>query len=161
MEYQTFRKIIKRAAEKAGINKRVFPYILRHSRATVLANHLTEALMCEYFGWVQGSDSPRTYVHLSGRDIDRAISRIYGLEEEEQKDAEVKPKKCPRCGYINASTDIYCGRCGLILDESVRLKMEMEEQEYVKELLKIILENPDLLAKVQERRSTVLSLWKL
>ena len=98
MEYQTFRN--KESCRKAGITKRVFPYILRHSRATVLANHLTEASDVRVF-WVQGSDSPRIYVHLSGRDIDWAISRIYGLEEEEQKDAEVKPKKCPRCGYVH------------------------------------------------------------
>jgi len=34
--------------------------------------------MCEYFGWIQGSDMPSTYVHLSGRDIDNAILRIHG-----------------------------------------------------------------------------------
>ncbi|HID44012.1 MAG TPA: integrase, partial [Archaeoglobaceae archaeon] len=64
----------------------------------------------------------RTYVHLSGRDIDKAINKIYGLEEEEdEKERTIQPQKCPRCGYINAPTDRYCGRCALILDEKERL----------------------------------------
>lgn len=151
IEYQTFRRIIEEAAKKAGIKKRVNPHLLRHSRATVLANYLTEAQMCEFFGWVQGSDMPRIYVHLSGRDIDKAIMRYYGLEEEEEKkEVEVKPKKCPRCGYLNAPTDIYCGRCALILDEGERAKLEMEEPEIVREMLDYIMEQPEKLRMLKE-----------
>lgn len=151
IEYQTFRKVIKNAAKKAGIKKRVYPHILRHSRATVLANHLTEQQMNVFFGWVQGSDMPRIYVHLSGRDIDRAINKVYGLEEEEdEKEVEIKPKKCPRCGYVNAPTDIYCGRCALILDEKERLKLEMEESKIAIDLMTYIMQNPEMFEKVKE-----------
>ncbi len=151
IEYQTFRKIIERAAKEAGIKKRVNPHLLRHSRATVLVNYLTEAQMCEYFGWIQGSDMPRIYVHLSGRDIDKAIMRYYGLEDEEKKkEAEAKPKKCPRCGYLNAPTDIYCGRCALILDEGERAKLEMEEPEVAKELLDYIMKHTEKLQGLKE-----------
>ncbi|MEM0302140.1 MAG: tyrosine-type recombinase/integrase [Archaeoglobaceae archaeon] len=76
MTYQMFAKIIKKAAKKAEINKRVYPHILRHSMATVLANHLTEQQLSHYFGWVQGSSMPAVYVHLSGRDIEDAIKKI-------------------------------------------------------------------------------------
>jgi hypothetical protein len=44
----------------------------KDSRATYLANYLTEAQMCAWFGWVPGSRVPGRYVHLSGRDIDQA-----------------------------------------------------------------------------------------
>jgi len=50
MEYRMINKIIKKAAKNAGIKKRVHPYMLRHSRATVLANHLTEHQMNVFFG---------------------------------------------------------------------------------------------------------------
>lgn len=82
--YKTAREIVINIAEKAGVKKKVHPHILRHTRATVLANHLTEAQMCEFFGWAQGLRMPRVYVHLSGRNIDPAIDKIYGMEEEEE-----------------------------------------------------------------------------
>ena len=151
LEYQMYRKIIKDAALKAGIKKRVNPHILRHSRATVLANHLTEAQMNVFFGWVQGSDVPRIYVHLSGRDIDKAINRVYGIEEEEEeKEKLAKPLKCPRCGYLNAPTDRFCGRCALILDEKERLRLEMEEPKAASEMLSIIMQDPALLNKLKD-----------
>lgn len=78
--YRHFRRVLKKLAKRIGINKRIYPYLFRHSRATHLANHLTEAQMNVYFGWTQGSKMPSTYVHLSGRDIDKAILRINGID---------------------------------------------------------------------------------
>lgn len=73
ISYQYIRlRILTNAREKAGIKKPVNPHHFRHSRATYLANHLTEAQMCAWFGWVPGSRVPGRYVHLSGRDIDEA-----------------------------------------------------------------------------------------
>ncbi|MBI5051296.1 tyrosine-type recombinase/integrase, partial [Candidatus Micrarchaeota archaeon] len=65
--------LIKKLAAKAGVNKRIYPHLFRHSRATAMAGKFTEAQMKEYFGWVQGSDMAATYVHLSGRDVDIAL----------------------------------------------------------------------------------------
>lgn len=70
MGYKMLSKVIKEAAQRAGIKRKIRPHILRHSRATVLANRLTEAQMNVFFGWVQGSEMSRVYVHLSGRDIE-------------------------------------------------------------------------------------------
>lgn len=152
MTYQAFAKVIKQAAKKVGIKKRIYPHILRHSRATVLANYLTEAQMNIFFGWVQGSNMPAVYVHLSGRDIDKAINRIYGIEAEETDEREevAKPIKCPRCGHVNAPTDRYCGRCALILDERERLRLEMEESKVAKDLMEIIMRNPEMFAQIKE-----------
>ncbi|MGQ4555948.1 tyrosine-type recombinase/integrase [Halobellus sp. GM3] len=73
ISYQYIRlKILDRARDRVGIEKPVNPHHFRHSRATYLANHFTEAQMCIWFGWVPGSRVPGRYVHLSGRDIDRA-----------------------------------------------------------------------------------------
>ncbi len=150
LEYQSLTRMVKDAARRAGIKKRVYPHILRHSRASKLANYLTESQMSQYFGWVQGSDMPRVYVHLSGRDIEKAIYRMYGMEEEEEVREEVRPIKCPRCGYVNAPTDRFCGRCALVLDERERLKLEMEEAKVASEMLNAILQDPSTIEKLRE-----------
>ena len=54
-----------------------------------MANYLTEAQMNVYFGWVQGSDMPSIYVHLSGRDVDYAILKANGVLDRDSKTANV------------------------------------------------------------------------
>jgi site-specific recombinase XerD len=77
ISYQYIRLwILDKAREHVGIEKPVNPHHFRHSRATYLANYLTEAQMCVWFGWVPGSRVPGRYVHLSGRDIDHAYQSM-------------------------------------------------------------------------------------
>jgi integrase len=73
---QMLLKIVRNAGEKAGINKRIYSHLLRHSRATHLSKYLTEPEMRLYFGWTRNSNMPSVYVHLSARDID---DKIIGL----------------------------------------------------------------------------------
>jgi integrase/recombinase XerD len=76
--YESISNMLRRTAQKAGVRKRVNPHLFRHSRATFLAKHLTEAQMKEYFGWTQASDMAAVYVHLSGRDVDSALLKLAG-----------------------------------------------------------------------------------
>ena len=129
--YRSVRRILKSAAKRAGIKKRVYPHLLRHSRATHLANHLTEAQMKEYLGWVQSSKMASIYVHLSGRDVDKAILGIYGIKPRESVKEELHPKRCLKCGSINPPTNKFCSKCGMVLDEETAnrmLRMEMERR---------------------------------
>lgn len=129
VQYKNVRTLIAKLAEKAGIKKRVNPHMFRHSRATHLANHLTEAQMNQYFGWVQGSDMPSTYVHLSGRDVDGAILSLYGLKEDKGKDKEeFSPVKCPRCGTMNSPGGKFCIKCGMPLDVKAAIEIENERK---------------------------------
>lgn len=79
LSYSSIKKILKQTFETAQINKRYNPHAFRHSRATYLAKHLTEAQLKQFFGWTQASDMASRYVHLSGRDIDETIKRLYQL----------------------------------------------------------------------------------
>ena len=129
VQYKNVRTLIAKLAEKAGIKKRVNPHMFRHSRATHLANHLTEAQMNQYFGWVQGSDMPSTYVHLSGRDVDGAILSLYGMKEDKKKDKEeFSPVKCPRCGTMNSPGGKFCIKCGMPLDIKAAIEIENERK---------------------------------
>ncbi len=110
--------MLNRIARRAAIQKRVNPHNFRHSRASYLANHLTEAQMKEYFGWTQDSNMAAVYIHLSGRDVDKALLKIYGIKnDEDKKESIFKPKECTRCNQVNQATNRFCSRCGMPLDE--------------------------------------------
>ena len=143
--YSTISKLIKKIAKKAGIKKGVHAHLFRHSRATFLAQYLTEAQLSHYLGWVQGSKMASIYVHLSGRDMDKALLGIYGIKFEEKKEEErLKPKICPRCKERNAYNAVFCSRCGLPLDiKSAILKSELRD-EADKLLSDILKKNPEL-----------------
>ncbi len=130
LSYPAFRKMLAENAKRARIAKKVNPHNFRHSRATFLARHLTEAQMNQYMGWVRGSDMPATYVHLSGRDIDSAILKLRGLEPKEEKaKSTMAPKECPRCGLNNKATGRFCNRCGSVLDLQTAVNLQDEIRE--------------------------------
>lgn len=123
------QKLLERPKERAGIDKPVNPHHFRHSRATDLATEFKEAQLCEWFGWVQESDVPAKYVHLSGRDIDDAYNELHGLKSEEEKEAEKTIQECPRCRELNEQRDRFCSRCGQALDIDAAEEVETAEEE--------------------------------
>ncbi len=129
MNYPAIRKMLNSVSNRAGIDKPVNPHNFRHSRATYMATRFTEAQLCEWFGWVQGSDIPAKYTHLSGRDIDSDYARLHGIEEEEnQKISKRIPDDCPRCGEKVPKEDNFCSRCGQALSQESFEKLEESEE---------------------------------
>lgn len=148
------QKIIEEALPKSGlVNKHAGLYILRHSRATHLAKHLTEAQMSTFFGWVQGTQVVRRYIHLSGKDLDStlvALSKEGSLKFEEYG---FKSIKCIRCSEDIAPGCNFCSKCSLpvntsniytreldLENENKNLKLEVESirQEMNKQFSKIM-----------------------
>jgi integrase/recombinase XerD len=128
LDTHTFRKMLKITAKKAGIDKPVNPHNFRHSRATELAKKLTEAQLCTYMGWEIGSREARTYVHLSGRDNDKAILSLHGLVEEEKEVDKFTPIKCPRCDIKNDPGAKFCSGCSLGLDEKTIMEFDRQKE---------------------------------
>jgi len=127
MTYGNMRMLLKNLFEKAGIKKRFNPHLFRHSRATFMANHLTEFQMNQYFGWIQGSDMPSTYVHMSGKEVDSAILQMNGIKTEINKEEiKIMPLVCLRCDTINTMDSKHCNKCGGILD--LKYALELDEQ---------------------------------
>jgi site-specific recombinase XerD len=157
MNYHGYNVLLKRTAQKAGINKRMYPHLFRHSRCTILAQNLTEAQLEKYVGWVPGSDMSGVYVHLSGRDLDGAILKLYGLEVEESK-PQISFKRCPRCGTTNEATNKICKKCGLAFNIKDAMKLDEESEESTIELIERMKDNPefksfleDLIGKAQRK----------
>jgi len=135
-----------RGAEKIieKLIKRLFPekhsrlYILRHSRATHLSKHLTEAQMWTFFGWTPGTQVVRRYIHLSGRDIDGTLVSLgkTGDVEKYSQEYKFKPNKCTRCLEDIAPGNKFCGRCGLTvsLQEQYMKENDLEEKNRLLEL---------------------------
>jgi integrase/recombinase XerD len=150
LDYDSVRMMIARTAKRAGLKKRVKPHAFRHARASHLANKLTEAQLKEMFGWTQSSEMAAVYVHLSGRDVDKAILRLQGIEgDEEEKEQEEKLKitKCPRCGERNAPIAKFCHKCGVPLDLKTALKIEdarSTADQTMNELLTKLVEDPSI-----------------
>jgi len=118
--------VLKTAAKRASVRKAVNPHNFRHSRATHLASHLTEAQMNEYFGWVQGSNMPSIYVHLSGRDVDHALLKLNNVvvaDEGKESAKGFSLRVCPRCSLNNPPANRFCSRCGIVLDEKAALDL--------------------------------------
>lgn len=144
LKYRAVSDLLKRVAKQARINKRIYPHLFRHSRATKLANHLTEAQLKQHFGWVQSSDMASIYVHLSGRDVDKALLKLHGIEiDDEEKEEKFNVKECPRCKAKNSPIAKFCNTCGLPLDVKTAIELEKRKKEFIANTI-----NPEIIEKM-------------
>ncbi len=144
----TMSGILKNSAKRAGVNKRIFPHLFRHSRATFLASHLTESQMKNVLGWSQDSGMAGIYVHLNGRDSDKAILKLNGIElEKEERKSNLQPKKCLRCETINEATNKFCKVCGFVLDkeEANKILKDDLERNNMDNLMKTLVDDKEIL----------------
>jgi len=87
ISYSAARKAIKLLALNAGLDaSRVSLYSFRHGRNTEVSRILSYAEQCEYAGWIQGSDMPRIYNHLSGMDMIEPLLSKYGISVVKKQD---------------------------------------------------------------------------
>lgn len=137
LDYRTIYEVLKDARNKAGLDKPVNPHHFRHSRATELAQRLTEAQLCQFMGWVIGSREAATYVHLSGRDLNDAVLEMYGIKRIEDRVEKFKPIECPRCGIKNDPAAKFCNSCSLGLDEKTMIEYDNKKDIFIKTGLNI------------------------
>lgn len=142
--YNALVKNLKLLVKKAEIQKKVYPHLFRHSRATELASHLTEFQLKKMFGWSMSSDMASVYVNMSGRDIDDAILKLNGIKKEKK---ELEPLNCPRCHHTNPANADMCSECGQALD----IKGVMEEIDFNKVVNKVLDKNPKLKNELFEK----------
>lgn len=125
LTYAAARQLIKRRSDMAGLSKRVYMNLFRHSEATKNAMFLTEAQMRGRHGWSSSSRMPARYVHLVNADVDQAILSHYGVVKKEEVKQNL-PKKCNVCDMLNASESKICCKCGKALD--LKTAVEIDEQ---------------------------------
>ncbi|MFH1849247.1 MAG: site-specific integrase [archaeon] len=119
------QKLIDRCFKAAGVDKRHNWHWFRHSRATILAPHVTEAILCKYMGWRIGSKQVRVYVHLCTKQLQDVIMKLNGISTKE--DQTDKPVLCV-CGTLNNPRERYCFRCY----KPLKMETAIQDQEIVK-----------------------------
>lgn len=122
LSYQGGSMIIDRAEEKADLPTRIKtnPHAFRKGRATYLAGQgMNQASLCEYGGWVQGSDKVAVYVGLAESEVEAGLRRAAGQEvEETEEEEDLKPVVCHECAKENVFEAENCERCGAVLETS-------------------------------------------
>ena len=138
MAYMTTREAILRVAGRAGIKKRIYPHLFRHSAATRDASYnINERLLEIRYGWAKGSRMAARYTHIKDeKTVDDALLGLYSGKEIKPLEPAFHPVVCVRCQEKNSPGVRFCGRCGTPLDQ--------------RELVKSSVELEDLKAKVDE-----------
>lgn len=149
LQYDAQRVLVQRIAKKAGIKKRVYPHLFRHSRATELASHLTQAQMESHLGWIHGSNMPGTYIHLSGSQVDDAILGMYGIKKDKEPEQDLIPWKCFTCEIMNPPTSKFCSRCGAAKDTKTAMNADQDEFSLVRKYAELRSQYPEVFEEIE------------
>jgi len=128
-------KMVRTAAARAGIQRRIKTYDFRHTAATINAKFFSEAQLRKYMGWTQDSTMAAVYVDMSGRDTDEGVARKHNKPVEAVKnETKTEPKLCKRCGKTNMHDAELCAYCGLSFDKDKAKTDFLSMQEQLKTL---------------------------
>jgi len=114
---RTVQRILQKAKERAKINKKVTPHVLRHSFATFSLQHgLNLAEIQEILGHAN-INTTRVYSHVVKTELEKKYHNIFSKtkkEEEEEKTVkkDVRLLYCPNCGVKVSPHWKYCVNCG-------------------------------------------------
>ena len=141
MNYSSFRALIRRLARKAGIKKRIYPHLFRHTRVThlLLKKQINEAQAKVYFGWTPSSKMLAEYAHLVSRDVNDVMLQIHGIKTD-KKEEKPRIKQCPRCKKINGKDDLFCRYCGSPLDVKTAIRLDEKRNTADEMMLKLLKE---------------------
>ena len=154
LEYSAIRMQLQKIARRAGIEKPVNPHSFRHLRITELKKkrHLSHAQIEQYFGWIKGSRMHSIYDHLSGRDLDADLLRMYGLEpEKEDQKEELKTLQCPHCKTLNTAGARICINCRKPLAVEEVLEREEKTMDMFKDFMDLVAEHPGVMERFKKR----------
>jgi len=149
--YSAARAMLRKVAQRAGVNRSVRPHNFRHSKATSLAvAGLNTPIMNEVMGWSQNSSMASTYLHISRQQTESILlSKVYGLKIDESKTApekEVLPLVCINCGTKNYHDARFCSVCNQRI--GIFGKEDIEKEKATNQILKavsgLVGENGDL-----------------
>lgn len=115
------KSVIYTAAKDAGIQKKVHPYLLRHSRITsMVADEIPESVIKAQCWGSLDSRMLSTYTHLKNSDVDRILLTRAGIEISGKKESEFKPVQCLTCGTVNPIGAKFCMQCRSALTDDAR-----------------------------------------
>jgi len=129
---RTIQDIVRNAAIRAGIldtskakpeQRRIYPYLLRHSRVThLMEDRVPESVIkMQHWGALSTGMLAR-YAHLSDRFADDALWAASGMPDQPEQDQAGRkktpqPVQCPGCSFVNLPGSRLCALCARPLTE--------------------------------------------
>ncbi|MBD3184978.1 tyrosine-type recombinase/integrase [Candidatus Poribacteria bacterium] len=146
MTYGAFRELLLRLVARAGIKRRVYHHLFRHTRVThlLINKQINEAQAKVYFGWVPDSKMLSEYSHLISSDVNDAILAMHGIKTDKFKESPLKPRQCIRCSVINSRDAKFCHKCGSVLDVNTALDLD-ERRNQVDGIMTQLVKDPEVL----------------
>ncbi|MDE1840236.1 MAG: hypothetical protein KGH87_10010, partial [Thaumarchaeota archaeon] len=124
MRYPMLFYLIKKAAQMAGIKKRIWLYLFRHTSLTMYSKKLGN-LVKLYGNWSKSSNMLSRYEHLASSDQEDAILKLHGLKKQADSESILLSKICPSCKERNSSDKSHCMKCGTILSKKLAQQREV------------------------------------
>lgn len=145
MKYNSVSTMFSRLRRRAGISRRIYPHMFRHTRLTELAKRgLGEYQLKSFAGWAPSSKMAARYIHLSGRTCLAPVLELEGITIQRHRveaESPIRIRTCPRCGAENEVDALYCNRCSFVLNERVlHAKRKMEAE--LGEVMGMLMEHP-------------------
>ena len=134
--------LIERAAKQADFKKPFNPHNFRHSSATERAPKLSQAVLCNYYGWTQASKMPATYLHISNDQANSEVLKLYGIEKQ-SKALKLSVVECSLCHSLNPSGTVLCMKCGRalsvmkVIDQETTIKQMQEQIQTLNSVMKL------------------------
>lgn len=105
--------------------RKIYPHLLRHSRLTELARgKLNEAQIRKFAGWSADSSMAKVYFHLDDSDVINILTSDKVVKA--PKPEPIEPKMCEICNTENNQQNLFCWRCGNVINEEDKEKMGIE-----------------------------------
>jgi len=143
--YTILKKVIRNARKKAGIKKKVYPHLFRHTWITHKDEEgWSSQEIGDWVGWTKNTDMFARYSHTDSR---RVVDKKRSILGGQAKVYEADYKRCTNsdCGCINPKFEETCWKCKEVLtdDSTIHFRTRTaKEDEYE---LKIV----ELQAKVE------------
>lgn len=133
LDQSTIRKRLKVLADRAGIEKRVYPHLLRHTAITrMVVEGLTEQQVKGIVGWDPDSSQFGTYVHIAEELSNDSIRKALGLPTSDETTRPLLGMptllKCPECEDKIPDGTKRCQTCGAPLTDAEYLEAQAGEE---------------------------------
>jgi hypothetical protein len=144
----TYNIMLKRFAKMAGFQKRVYSYLLRHTRIThLLELGWNEVMIKKLVGHSLDSAAFKVYEHLAERQLEQyVLSQRQGEKDHRKSLGLPVAKTCTFCKTENEPTIDFCAACG----RAISIKGLVESGEKERELLKFL--TPKMIEDMIERK---------
>jgi hypothetical protein len=112
---------------------------------------MSQAHIEAHHGWVTGSKAASRYISVFADAADRELAKVHGVDVSEEEPDPVGPRECPRCERETPRDEDLCMWCGQALEHGAVERLERDEEEVRRFILRAAREDPSLLEEAETR----------